>query len=149
MTDYRLPTLNEYYHERLDLLILDSGNTDYFSTSQIKKIRPVYNRLRRNPVWHKIAERGNPWELVDLARHIVNGEIIANQDTFLWYLLDRYEDFRQITIYQAAEDEDCIRWRIQGLGYWLNGLSVKYPDLIHFTNTHGLGSITFQRMYNN
>ena len=149
MKEYRLPILNDHYRKLLELMIHENGKTDYFGSSQIKRIRPTYNRLRKNPVWKKIVERGNTWELIEFAQHITKGEIIANAETFLWYLLDRYAERMQITLYQAAEDEECIRWHFQDLTYKLNGLSIKYPDLVHFSPTHGLNCITFQEAYRN
>lgn len=148
--EYRLPILSAYYQDALETMIWENDEKTYRLTpSQITKVRPVYRRLRSNPVWNKISERGEPWALVDFAKHIMNGDIIANHETFLWYLIDRYEDRTQITLMQAAEDDDCIRWHFQDLVYWLNGLSIRYPDLINFWSTHGGNCITFQRAYLN
>ena len=147
--EYRLPILNDYYRERLDLLIADDGRTDYFSEAQLRHFRPAFNRLRKNPMWKKIAERNTPWQLRELAEHITKGEIIANADTLLWYLLDRYSDHMQITLTQAAEDEDCIRWHFEEIACMLRGLSTRYPDLISFWYTNGQTCLTFQETYKN
>lgn len=146
--EYSLPLMNDHYRKLLEYVIRDNGDMDYLGSGQIKRVRPMYNRLRKNPVWAKIAERGNHWELVTLANHIANGEILADAETFLWYLLDRYADRMQITLTQAAADEECIRWRFEELACWLRGLDIKYPDLISFWYTHGQTCITFRETYN-
>jgi len=149
MKEYKLPTLNAHYENLLEYVIYDEGKYDYLSVSQIKKVRPIYNRISNNPVWKEIADRGNNYELIELAKHIVKGEIIASPETFLWYLLDRYSNRIQVNLKTVAENEECVKWNYQSLIYWLNGLSIKYSHLINFSPTHDLNSITFVESYNN
>lgn len=141
--EYSLPLMNDHYRTLLDLVIRDNGNMDYLGAGQISRVRPTYNRLRKSPVWRKIAERGNTWELAEFAQHITQGEFLANAETFLWYLLDRYADREQMTLTQAAADEESIRWHFEDLACMLRGLSIRYPDLISFWYTHGQTCITF------
>ncbi|GHU92763.1 hypothetical protein FACS1894208_00580 [Clostridia bacterium] len=142
--EYKLPILNGYYRDKLDLLIADDGRGDYFSEAQLRHFRPTYNRLRKNPIWQRIAERGNNWELRELAGHITKGEVIANADTLLWYLIDRYAERDQRTLAQAAGNDDFIRRNFDELTCWLRGLSIRYPDLISFCATHGQTCLTFK-----
>ena len=147
MKEYRLPTLNSHYEDLLGILVHEKGCASCFGAGQIKRIRPTYNRIVKNPIGKIIAKRGNTWELEAFARHIAKGEIIANQETFLWYLLDRYACRMEVTLYEVADNEECVRWHFQELVYWLNGLSIKYPHLIHFSPTYGLNVIIFQETY--
>lgn len=140
--EYSLPLMNDHYCNLLKGVLYDNGNMDYLGSSQIKRVSPTYNRLRKNPVWQIIADRNNHWELAEFAEHITNGEILATAETFLWYLLDRYNDRRQLTLVQAAEDEECIRWHFEELACKLRGLSIRYPHLISFWHTLGQTCIT-------
>jgi hypothetical protein len=53
-----IPELNAYYQERLDSMVRDNGATGYFTTSTINKIRPLYNRIFKNPIGKVIAAKG-------------------------------------------------------------------------------------------
>jgi len=143
MKEYKLPLLNDHYRELLEMLIDDKGNTSFLGTSQILRIRPTYNKIMRNPMAKAILERGNVWELREFAGHIVKGEILADKETFLWYLWDRYAHRGQINFADAAKDNDIIQWNYQELIYWLNGLAIRYSNLISFWSTHGLSVLTF------
>jgi hypothetical protein len=147
--EYKLPLLNKVYQERLDFVVLDGGDMSYYGPGQEARLRPAYNRITKNPVWKIVSESNNSFEMTRFAKHIANGEIIASQETFLWYLIDRYENRMEITLSQAAADEECIRWNFEELTCWLRALSMKYPHLISFWATNGQTCITFMRVYNN
>jgi len=147
MKKYKLPTLNPHYEYLLRILIHENGNPERFGNGQIKRIRPVYNRIINNPVGKIILERDGVFFLAEFASHIAKGEIIYSSDTLLWYLFDRYGDRHEINFKFVAENENCIRWHYEEIICWMRGLSCKYPQLIHFWSTHGTSVLMFEKEY--
>jgi hypothetical protein len=125
--------------------MLVRGQADWLSSSQIKRARPAYNRIINSPAWKIVAARKNIFEMEYFALHIAKGEIIADPETFLWYLFDRYGEYGQVTLKTVSEHAECLRWRYEELVCWLNGLSVEYPGIIHFSPANGLCVISLYR----
>jgi hypothetical protein len=140
--------LSKHYKEHLDLLVRFGWNhsmTDGFCPSVITKIKPIYNRLSKNQAYQNIYNDGqNPFKTIGFITHILDGEILYDQDTFLWYLLDRYSNREQIDLYQVIEDNPSLKYHEEMIPM-LNGLSVRYPELISFWPTNGLNVINLYK----
>jgi hypothetical protein len=146
---YRTIKLNSRHQALLEMLVREHGNTSFLSPSQLRVVRPVYNRMIKNPAWKIVAARKNDFDLVHFALHIADWEIIANHETFLWYLFDRYGKYGQVSLNVVAEHEECVKWHYEELVCWLNGLSAKYFDIINFSSTHDYCAITFKKEQGN
>ena len=144
----KLTTLNAYYEERLLGMVRDNGGTDYYGVSTINKVRPLYNRIVKNPVGNMIAAENDLWRLAEFARHIARGEYLATSETVAWYILDQYAGRRQITLEILGNDNECFLWHRNDVACKLRGFSIKHPELLTFWDTNGQNAINLTEDWN-
>ena len=110
-----------------------------------KKIVKKIDNVLSNPVldgfWANVPKEEEVKKKKEVLDHIAKNEYIATPETLMFYLYDSFNGQTTVKDFMKkyeVYDEEYIK-------QMLNGLTINYPDYIHYTDTLGLDTITLKK----
>lgn len=110
-----------------------------------KKIVKKIDNVLSNPVldgfWANVPKEEEVKKKKEVLDHIAKNEYIATPETLMFYLYDGFNGQTTVKDFMKkydVYDEEYIK-------QMLNGLTINYPDYIHYTDTLGLDTITLKK----